>query len=100
MNALSFALILTLALTAAPSNAADLSTQAPGIVIDCARPALPSQQEVSMLTGIENYGQAYAARERLMRQGLRACKRGAAEVVIVRKPQTNAPVVAQVDRER
>jgi sugar/nucleoside kinase (ribokinase family) len=94
------ALILALALTAAlPSNAAESSAQTPGIVIDCARPVLPSQEEVSSLTGIENFGQAYAARSRLMEQGLRACKRGAKQVVIVSpsQPRPDAPAVARVD---
>lgn len=99
MNASTSALIL--ALTAvSPLSAAELPTQAPGIVIDCARPSLPSQDEVSSLTGIENFGQAYAARNRLMQQGLRACKRGAKHVVIVSpsQPRSEAPAVARADR--
>lgn len=101
MNASTSTLILALALTAAlPSNAAESPAQKPGIVIDCARPALPSQEEASTLTGIENFGQAYAARSRLMQQGLRACKRGAKHVVIVgpSQPQPDAPAVARLDR--
>ena len=103
MTASTSALILALALTAAsPVSGAELPTQAPGIVIDCARPSLPSQDEVSSLTGIGNFGQAYAARNRLMQQGLRACKRGAKHVVIVSPTQTrpDAPAVARVDSER
>lgn len=101
MNAPTSALILALALTAAlPANAAEPTAQTPGIVIDCTAPALPSQQEVSALTGIENYSQAYAARGRLMQQGLRACKRGAKQVVIVSpsQPRPDAPAVARADR--
>lgn len=103
MNASTSALILVLALTAAlPANAAEPTAQTPGIVIDCAAPALPSQQEVSVLTGIENYGQAYAARARLMQQGLRACKRGAKHVVIVNQPSSpqKLPAIASIDDRR
>lgn len=100
MNASTSILILVLSLTAALSANAAEPPQTPGIVIDCAAPALPSQQAVSTLTGIENYGQAYAARSRLMQQGLRACKRGAKHVVIVSPVQARpeAPAVARVDR--
>lgn len=101
MNASTSALILALALTAAlPASATEPPAQTPGIAIDCARPALPSQEEASMLTGIENFGQTYAARNRLMQQGLRACKRGAKHVVIVSpsQPRPDAPAVARVDR--
>lgn len=101
MNASTSTLILALALIAAlPANAAEPQAQTPGIVIDCAAPALPSQQDVSTLTGIDNFGQTYAARNRLMQQGLRACKRGAKHVVIVSpsQPRQDAPAVARVDR--
>ena len=101
MNTPTSTLILALALAAAlPSNAAEPPAQTPGIIIDCARPVLPSQDEVSSLTGIENFGQAYAERGRLMQQGLRACKRGAKQVVIVSpsQPRPDAPAVARLDR--
>lgn len=88
MNVRAYTLIFVFACCAALSARAAEAPAHPGIAIDCAHPLLPSQAEVSSLTGVENFGQAYAERTRLMQQALRACQRGAARVVIVRDPQT------------
>lgn len=70
-------------LTAAPAVAAP-----PSLLIDCARPVLPDQQAVARLTGLDNPGQVYAARARLMAEAGRACHRdGAQQVRIVLAPQ-------------
>ena len=34
------------------------------MIIDCAHPALPSQQDVARFTGIDNFAQAYACSSR------------------------------------
>ncbi|KAF1710085.1 hypothetical protein CSC73_05210 [Pseudoxanthomonas sacheonensis] len=72
------------------------------IVVDCARPALPSQREVGETTGQYNFSQVYATRARLMAEAHRACRReGVTRVRLVMAPparestrtvaQTNAP---------
>ncbi|MEO6076624.1 MAG: hypothetical protein ABIP56_07440 [Dokdonella sp.] len=56
------------------------------MIIDCAHPALPSQQDVARFTGIDNFAQAYATRARLLQQTSRECRRGVASVTLVLQP--------------
>lgn len=53
------------------------------IIVQCARPALPNQQAFARLAGIDNFGQAYAARNKAMLQTQRECKQGASAVQLV-----------------
>ncbi|KRA17071.1 hypothetical protein [Lysobacter sp. Root604] len=74
-------LSLATALALAASPAFATPPQAAALSIDCARPALPDQQAVARLTGIDNLGQAYAVRARLMADVGRACRRAGAQRV-------------------
>lgn len=85
MNAHSLLLAL---LAALPLASAATPSQAPALLVDCARPVLPSQRAVAEFAGMANFGQAYALRERLMQDVQRACKRGAGQVRLVREPGT------------
>ncbi|MFC3552295.1 hypothetical protein ACFOLC_14920 [Lysobacter cavernae] len=80
--------IALLALAVAwPAAVAGSQPQPEKLVLDCDRVALPSQQAVARLTGIDNIGQAYAARADLMAQGQRACQReGVAQVRLLWNP--------------
>ncbi len=71
-------------------------------MVDCVKPALPSQREVGEMTGQYNFSQIYATRARLMSEARRACQReGITRVRLVMEPrarettrtvaQTNAP---------
>lgn len=85
MNLTSLSLAAALVLIAAP--AAATPPQTVSLLIDCERPALPDQQAVARLTGIDNLSQAYAVRARLMADASRACHRdGAQRVRIVLAP--------------
>jgi hypothetical protein len=84
------AIVALLAACAAPAFAQDdglpslPAVEATGFVADCARPGLPSQRQVGDWTGLHNPGQVYAARERLMADIGRACRRpGAAGVQVL-----------------
>jgi len=71
--------VLLAAAAAAPAHAAEPvpslpSVQAVRFVADCAHPVLPGQREVAEWTGLHNFGQAYAARDRLMLGIARACQ--------------------------
>ncbi|MGO4221555.1 hypothetical protein AB4Y64_06825 [Lysobacter sp. TAF61] len=84
--------LLALALlvpAAAAAQVADDAT-APTITIDCQRPLLPSQQAIARLTGVDNPGQAYAVRTRLMIDTQRACQRspGIVQLVLARPQQS------------
>lgn len=80
-----------LAACAAPACAQHATTLPPVragalFVADCAHPALPSQRQVGEWTGLHNFGQVYAAREQLMGDISRACRRpGAGHVQLVRQ---------------
>lgn len=65
-----------------PAHAAPAGPQPspPRIVIDCDRPALPSQRDVGELLGQHNLGQVYASRAALMAEARRACLRAPAHV--------------------
>ncbi len=100
MNAIARTSIFALGFCAALSAGA-AETPSPSITIDCAHPVLPSQAEVASLTGIENFGQAYAERTRLMQQAARACRGGVKQVVLVRDPQQRDPQqVARTETNR
>lgn len=101
MNAKVLAPILA-ALIASPLSAPASPPQPTTITIDCAQPALPSQRAFARLTGIDNAGQAYDARARLMVQAQRACQGGAALVQVVNAPSATAPgtPLARADRAR
>jgi hypothetical protein len=83
------------------------ATEAPigqaALVIDCAKPALPSQREVGEMTGQYNFGQVYATRVRLMAEARRACQReGVTRVRLVMAPPAREPdrAVAQTKAPR
>jgi hypothetical protein len=59
-------------LAASPASRADLLVR-----VDCAHRVLPSQAEVSAGLGLDNFGQAYQARTRLLNVVNRACKQAA-----------------------
>ena len=51
--------------------------QSPKTSLEIRCPAtLPSQRDVSVVLGMTNFSQTYAARERLMQYAQRACRRG------------------------
>ena len=103
MNVSTLAKTLALALaTAMPLSALASPPQPVEITIDCAHPALPSQQEFARFTGIDNFGLAYAMRARVMIRTQRACKRGAGQVrVVLELPKrAPAPALAQADISR
>jgi hypothetical protein len=75
----------------------------PSLVIDCAKPALPSQREVGEVTGQYNFSQVYATRARLMSEARRACQReGVTRVRLVMAPPAREPArtVAQTNAPR
>ncbi|MCL1635975.1 hypothetical protein M2650_15230 [Luteimonas sp. SX5] len=101
MNAIVRHAILPLLFCATMPVGAAEAPPPPAVTIDCAHPALPSQAEISSLTGIENFGRAYAERSRLMQQAVRVCRRGATQVVLVRGPdRRELPQVARTAANR
>lgn len=81
MNAWTLLLVFAAAL---PTAAAASPPQPVDVVIDCDRPALPTQRDVARLTGIDNFTQAYGMRGRLMAEAQRACQaEGVAKVQLV-----------------
>jgi hypothetical protein len=70
-NTRALALLLAAAL---PTIAVAAPPEAVTVMIDCQRPQLPSQQAIARLTGVDNFGQAYAVRARLMVDSQRACQ--------------------------
>lgn len=56
------------------------------VTVDCARPRLPSQQDIARLTGVDNFGHAYAVRGRLMADAQRACQSPIGKVQLVLAP--------------
>lgn len=81
---------LAFAAATSPAAAATPEAEPVSILVDCARPALPSQQDITRLTGAANFSQAYALRARLMGEAKRACH-SASKVRLVLEP-------AQADR--
>lgn len=89
MNTRTHLAILSLSalLGVASAYATEAPIGEPSIVIDCAKPALPSQREVGEMTGQHNFSQVYATRARLMSEAHRACQReGVARVRLVMVP--------------
>jgi len=86
----SLCLLLLAAFHSFDSHAAEGQDRAIGIVIDCARPALPSQREVGDLLGQHNFSQVYATRNRLMAEARRACHRNGTTKVLVQQSQRKA----------
>jgi hypothetical protein len=88
--------LVLLSLSASFGAASIHATEAPvgetDIVVDCAKPALPSQREVGEMTGQYNFSQVYATRARLMAEAHRACQRdGVARVRLVMAPPAREP---------
>lgn len=94
MNPRILASILFAALLPA---AAAAQPPADALTVDCADPRPPSQRAVAEFTGIANFSHAYAARERLMLDAQRACKRGAAQVRLVRRAGVGPELVVVAD---
>lgn len=72
-------------------------------VADCTVPRLPTQRQVGEWTGLHNFGQVYAARERLMAGIGRACQRpgvGRVQVVTRSLPQGEPRLVAVLQQAR
>lgn len=73
-------------------HATEAPASEPAIVVDCAKPALPSQREVGEMTGQYNFSQVYATRARLMAEARRACQRkGITRVRLVMAPPAREP---------
>lgn len=105
MNTRIFLVLLSLfaSFGVAPVHAAEAPVGAPAIVVDCAKPALPSQREVGEMTGQHNFSQVYATRARLMAEARRACQReGITRVRLVIAPPAREPArrVAQTNAPR
>jgi hypothetical protein len=90
----------------APAFAQEGQTTLPPIqvtqyVAECAHPALPVQRQVGEWTGLHNFGQAYAAREQLMADIGRACKRSGVErVQVATHPQIAPHFIAATQQAR
>lgn len=99
MNAhTAIASLALLAAALAPSTSiAGEASAGVAIVIDCARPALPSQREVGQMLEQSNFSQVYASRARLMAEARRACQRArVAHVRVVREaPPSREPALAR-----
>lgn len=79
------------------------SVRVPRFVADCTSPHLPTQRQVGEWTGLHNFGQVYAARERLMAGISRACqRRGVGRVQVVMHPlaQGEPRIVAMAQQAR
>lgn len=88
---------------AASAHATEAPAGESAIVVDCAKPALPSQREVGEMTAQYNFSQVYATRARLMAKARRACQReGITRVRLVMAPPAREPVrsVAQTNAPR
>ncbi len=68
---------------AVPATAAASPPQPINLTVDCDRPARPSQRDVSTLTGIDNFTQAYDTRARLMAEAQRACQADGVQKVLL-----------------
>lgn len=79
------------------------SVEVSGYVADCAHPSLPSQRRVGEWTGLQNFGQVYAARERLMAGIGRVCQRpgvGRVQVVMQASPARGEPRFVAIASEK
>jgi hypothetical protein len=105
MNTRTYLALLSLfgSFGVASVHATEATAGEPAIVVDCAKPALPSQREVGEMTGQNNYSQVYATRARLMSEVRRACQReGITRVQLVMAPRAREParMVAQTNAPR
>lgn len=94
---------LLISFGAASAHATETPAAEPAVVVDCAKPALPSQREVGEMTGQYNFSQVYATRARLMSEARRACQReGVTRVRLVVAPPAREPTrtVAQTNAPR
>lgn len=90
MNARTPTLVPALVLASVlPLVAAAMPPESTTILVDCANPTLPSQQQVARLTGHDNFAQVYNARSRLMVNAQRLCRRGVDEVHLVLAPPSD-----------
>lgn len=83
MKSPAFILLPMLALSSPCAFAADA---APPLAIDCDHVHLPAQQAFARVAGIDNFGQAYAARARTMVRVERMCQQGTSTVLLVTQP--------------
>ncbi len=83
--------VLIAALAAALQLAAASSQAQGNLTISCTSRHLPSQQAVGRTLGLNNFGQVYVARERLMQDVERACRKGATQVVVSTDNPTKPP---------
>ncbi len=110
MNIRTCIIAAVFAATVAPAAAQEpaqsleaVKVEAVRYVVDCDNRSLPSQREVGEWTGQHNFSQVYAARQRLMAEIGRSCKK--ADVDQVRIVSRASPVshglhIAAVDARR
>lgn len=104
-------LAIVLLAAASPAAAQEPGTTLPAVearamhyLVDCDDRVLPSQREIGEWTGHHNFGQVYAARQRLMVTVSRACQRSGIEQVGLvlerRPPAAGAPMqaIARIER--
>ena len=95
---------IALAAVVAPAIASETTPDAVTLVVDCGHRALPSQREVGDWSGERNFGQAYAARQRLVAKIMHACRRSGIEQVqlTLRAPdaERGTPLLANADDAR
>jgi hypothetical protein len=94
-NRFAAGLMAASALLVAPFATQAEEAAAGTITVDCARPSLPSQQDIARLTGVDNFGQAYRARARLMVDAQRACQSPIAKVRLVLAPAPERKLAAR-----
>ena len=78
-----------------PLGAKAETPAAGSVTVDCARPRLPSQQDVARLTGADNFRQAYTVRARLMVDIQRACQNPVGKVQLVVAPEPGKRLAAR-----
>lgn len=66
------------------------------LTVACADPQLPRQAEVGRVLGINNAGETYAARSRLMVSVRQACKGGQSHLLVRRDAATDRIVVLAI----
>lgn len=81
MNISAKTLVIVLLAAALPLASAVSHAQG-SLTISCARHHLPSQQAVGKLLGLDNFGQVYHARARLLQDVQRTCRSGVAQVTV------------------
>lgn len=84
-------ILISVLLAAVLPLAASVSHAHDSLTVTCARPHLPSQQAVGALLGLNNFGQVYSARERLMQDIHRACRKGTRRIILSGDAATTVP---------